>query len=209
MIAFMPELEIAPTLSGEVLKILSLIAQRTNVIVTGTPGFGKTYLVNDVVRSLRASAAGVSVCASTGVASILVGGSTVHSWAGFVNGDSDVVSKVDSVVKKMIPSAAQARMCSSSVLIIDEVGVLSAAFIFRLNHVLCLVRRFPDAPIGRLVVLAWGNFLQDSPPCGNIALMSGVWRNAFGNQAVVLDTLWWHIKERPLLSLLLLMRDEI
>jgi len=194
------------TLGGAVLKVCRLLAGRTSVFLTGPPGCGKTYLVNDVVKSLRAAGAAVSVCGSTGVAAALVGGTTVHAWAGYVNGDADVTTPLDVFLTKVIPHAAKKRMCSAMVLVIDEVGTLSAAFITRLDSVLRRVRRLPDMPFGGLTVLFSGDFLQLAPPFGNFAFVSNVWRDVFGCRAVVLDTHWRHIQDRRLLDLLLRMR---
>jgi len=194
------------TLGGAVLKVCRLLAGRTSVFLTGPPGCGKTYLVNDVVKSLREAGAAVSVCGSTGVAAALVGGTTVHAWAGYVNGDADVTTPLDVFLSKVIPYAAMKRICSAMVFVIDEVGTLSAAFITRLDSVLRRVRRLPDMPFGGLTVLFSGDFLQLAPPFGIFAFVSNVWRDVFGCRAVVLDTHWRHIQDRRLLDLLLRMR---
>jgi len=205
-VARLPRVLLPATLGGAVLKVCRLLAARTSVFLTGPPGCGKTYLINDVVKALRAAGAAVSVCGSTGVASALVGGTTVHAWAGFINGDADVAMPLDVVLDKVIPFAAKKRICSSMVLVIDEVGTLSAAFITRLDLVLRGVRRLPDAPFGGLTVLFSGDFLQLAPPFGNYAVVSQVWCDVLGSRAVVLDTHWRHIQDCRLLDLLLRMR---
>jgi len=175
------------------------------VFLTGPPGCGKTHLVNDVVKTLRAVGLSVSVCGSSGVAAALVGGTTVHAWAGFVNGDADVATPLETVLTKVIPPAAKYRMRSAMALVIDEVGTLSAALITRLDVVLRDVWRCA-LPFGGLVVLFSGDFLQLAPPIGNFAFLSGAWREAFDNRAIVLDTHWRHINDRQLLDVLLRMR---
>jgi len=92
------------------------------------------------------------------------------------------------------------------VLVVYEVGTLSAAFITRLDLVLRHVRRLPDVPFGGLTVLFSGDFPQLAPPFGNFAFVSDVWRDAFGSRAVVLDTHWRHIQDRRLLDVLLRLR---
>ena len=104
--------------------------------MTGPPGCGKTHLVKEVVSTLRAVGLKLSVCGSSGVAAALVGGTTVHAWAGFINGDADVVSPLKTVLLKVVPPSVNFRMRSTMVLVIDEVGTLSAALTTRLDVVL-------------------------------------------------------------------------
>jgi len=56
-----------------------LLVGGTSVSLTGLPWCGKTHLVNEAVELMRHAGLSVAVCASTGVAATLVGGTTVHS----------------------------------------------------------------------------------------------------------------------------------
>lgn len=190
---------------GDLLRVCELLVAGTNVFLTGPPGCGKTHLVNNAVQLMRDTGLVVSACASTGVAATLVGGTTVHSWAGFCNGDADVNSPLETVLTTVIPFAAKARMCASMVLVIDEVGTLSSAFVTRLDEVLRAVRRW-STPFGGLTVLAAVDFLQLAPPRGSYAFLSDAWGDAFGSRAVVLRTHWRHVKDAALLHLLLRLR---
>jgi len=143
--------------------------------LTGPPGCRKTHLVNEFVSTLRSVGLTVSVCGSSGAAAALVGGTTVHAWTGFINGDADVVSPLETVLSKVIPASAKFRMRSTMVLVIDEVGTLSAALITRLDAVLRALRRC-SLPSGGLLVLFSGDFLQLAPPVGNFAFLSDAWR---------------------------------
>lgn len=186
-------------------RVCQLVVGGTSVFLTGPPGCGKTFLVNEAVELMREAGLAVAVCASTGVAATLVGGTTVHSWAGFCNGDGDIKSPLQTVLQKVIPFAAKARMCAAMVLVIDEVGTLSADFMTRLDEVLRAVRRRP-LPFGGLTVLAAGDFLQLAPPRGSYAFLSDAWREAFAYRAVVLKTHWRHMQDAQLLDLLLRLR---
>jgi len=191
--------------AGETLRTYALLMGGTSVFLTGPPGCGKTYMANKVIDALRESGQSVAACGSTGVASALVNGITVHSWAGFCNGDADVTSPLDVLLQKVIPLAAKVRMCSTTVLVVDEVGTLSAAFLTRLDLVLRAVRR-RGSPLGGMNVLFLGDFLQLVPPKGQYAILSDVWRAVFANRAVVLETHWRHVRDSQLLGLLLRVR---
>lgn len=45
-------------------------------------GTGKTVLLREIIEFLRSTGRCVAVTASTGIASINIGGTTLHSWAG-------------------------------------------------------------------------------------------------------------------------------
>jgi len=197
--------ELPATVIGAERKVCRLLVGNESVFLTGPPGCGKTHLVKEVVSTLRAVGLKLSVCGSSGVAAALVGGTTVHAWAGFINGDADVVSPLETVLSKVIPASAKFRMRSTMVLVIDEVGTLSAALITRLDVVLRDVRRCP-LPFGGLIVLFAGDFLQLAPPVGSFAFLSDAWREVFGDRAIVLDTHWRHINDSRLLDVLLRMR---
>ena len=187
---------------GEALRVCQVQSCRTDVCLTGPPGCGKTHLVNQVVAALRDAGLAVTACGSSDVAAALVGGTTVHSWAGFCNGNADVWSPLDTVVKNVIPYGAKVRMCDVMLLVIDVVGTLSAAFLKRLDLVLRAVRRWP-APFGGLTLLVAGDFLQLAPPFGSYAFLSDVWGLVFGNRVVILKTNWRQMCDPQMLGLLL------
>ena len=203
--AMPPAVQLPSRVDGEALRLCRMLLRSQDVFLTGPPGCGKTYLVNEVVEALRDAGVAVAACGSSGVAAALVDGTTVHSWAGFCNGDADVWSPLDTVVNDVIPYAAKVRMCSSVVLIMDEVGTLSAAFMTRLDLVLRAVRR-RSVPFGGLTLLAAGDFLQLAPPFGSYAFLADVWSSVFGNKAVILKTNWRQIRDPQMLGLLLRLR---
>jgi len=197
---------VAPVgMSSDTLRTFELLAGGTSVFLTGPPGCGKTYMTNEVIGALRDAGLVVAACGSSGVAAALVGGITVHSWAGFCNGDADVASPLDVVLRKVIPLSAKVRMCAAMALVVDEVGTLSAAFLARLDLVLRAVRR-RASPFGGLTVLFVGDFLQLAPPKGQYPFLSDVWGLLFSDRAVVLATHWRHVRDDNLLGLLLRLR---
>ena len=118
---------------GNTLRTVELLAGGTSVFSTGPPGCGKTYVTKEVINALRDYGHNVSACGSTGVAAALVDGIKAHSWTRFCNGDADVAAPLDVLLHKVIPMAAEARISSAMVLVVDEVGTLSAAFLKRLD----------------------------------------------------------------------------
>ena len=186
--------ELGVGLTGEARRTCELLVDVAGVFLTGPPGSGKTHMVNQVISGLRDAGLNVAACGSSGVAAALVNGTTVHSWAGFVNGDADMGTPLGMVLRKVIPMAAKVRMCAAMALVVDEIGTLSAALLTRLDLVLRAVRR-SASPFGGLRVLFVGDFLQLAPPKGQYAFCSDVWRAVFGDRAVVLTTHWRHVRD--------------
>lgn len=70
-------------LSPEQQRILAKVQLGQNVFFTGSAGTGKSILLREIIRWCRGPGRRrTAVTASTGIAAINVGGSTLHSWAG-------------------------------------------------------------------------------------------------------------------------------
>ena len=63
-------------------EALEIINAGASVFLTGAPGSGKTYVLNQAVRSMRENGLSVAVTASTGIAATHLNGQTIHSWSG-------------------------------------------------------------------------------------------------------------------------------
>src|ERR1700722_16575456 len=63
-------------------QALDILKLGENVFLTGAPGAGKTYLLNEYVRFLQSHGVVVAVTAYTGIAASHLSCRTLHSWAG-------------------------------------------------------------------------------------------------------------------------------
>lgn len=80
-----PQLPIAEPeiqLSEEQEAVLAMVRAGKNVFFTGPAGTGKSVLLREIIKVLRSCRSGIAVTASTGIAGLNIGGSTVHSFAG-------------------------------------------------------------------------------------------------------------------------------
>src|SRR5512133_3370741 len=59
---------------------LTILKTGANVFLTGEPGSGKTYIINQYVSWLRKHSIQPGITASTGIAATHIGGMTIHSW---------------------------------------------------------------------------------------------------------------------------------
>src|ERR1019366_300875 len=64
------------------LQALAVMMGGDNVFLTGAPGAGKTYVLNQFIQRAGRAGKKVAVTASTGIAASHLGGNTIHSWSG-------------------------------------------------------------------------------------------------------------------------------
>lgn len=141
---------------GEALNILKTGA---NAFLTGEPGSGKTHTVNAYVSWLRSHGIEPAITASTGIAATHVGGTTIHAWSGI--GIRDYLSAVDLDAISSKEHVVR-RLQKASVLIIDEVSMLSGEVLTMVDQILREVRH-SDRAFGGLQVVLVGDFFQLPP----------------------------------------------
>ncbi|MBI1975517.1 MAG: AAA family ATPase [Candidatus Vogelbacteria bacterium] len=142
-------------------RALSILKTGANAFLTGEPGAGKTYCVNEYIKHLARRGVITAVTASTGIAATHLGGMTIHSWSGIgirkrlTARDLDKISTTEHVVR---------RVRRPSVLVIDEISMLSAETLTMIDSV-CREIRKTALPFGGLQTIFVGDFFQ-LPPIG-------------------------------------------
>jgi len=101
-----------------------LLLSCASVFLTGPPGSDKTHVANEAISVLRDAVLSVMAHGSSGMAAVLVKGTTLHSWADFINEDADFATPLGVLLRTVIPMAAKVRMCAAMVLVVDEAGTL-------------------------------------------------------------------------------------
>src|SRR6201994_274239 len=87
-------------------QALRVMLEGQSVFLTGAPGAGKTYVLNEFVRRATRAGKNVAVTASTGIAATHIGGTTIHSWSGLgikdslTDWDRERLSKTDRLIKR-------------------------------------------------------------------------------------------------------------
>lgn len=140
-------------------EALSIVKTGANIFLTGEPGSGKTYVVNEYIAWLRASGIEPSITAATGIAATHVGGMTLHSWSGIGITDSLSDADIDRIASK---EHVARRIQKAKVLIIEEISMLSAAT-FEAADAICREVRRNKEPFGGIPVLLVGDFFQLPP----------------------------------------------
>jgi hypothetical protein len=136
-----------------------ILAMGQNVFLTGAAGTGKTYLVNRFVRHCHEHGIVIAITASTGIAATHIGGMTIHSWSGLGIRDTLTDDDIDDIISR---EYLVKRYAKTSVLIIDEISMLSGSFLANLDRLLRSARVSVE-PFGGIQLVLVGDFFQLPP----------------------------------------------
>lgn len=137
--------------------------QKKNVFISGDAGTGKSFLL----RHLKGIIPNIHITASTGIASVNIGGQTIHSWSGI--GLGTLPANKISFSGKVI-----SRVRMAKILAIDEISMISAETFDLINQVTKIIRR-NDKPFGGIQVILFGDFFQLPPVNGDFCFNSKAW----------------------------------
>lgn len=146
-------------LSHQQISIVEQFKSGKNIFVTGGAGSGKSYLLNFLKRHYGNF--GLEITASTGIAAVNIGGSTIHSWAGIGLANLPVDQIVSNILSGKF-SRTRRRIRQAKILAIDEISMISAEVFEILDQVLRRVRE-NNEPMGGIQMLLFGDFLQLPP----------------------------------------------
>lgn len=174
-------------LTDEQKYVLKAIKDGHNVFFTGSGGVGKSFLINLIRKSLPSDTCFVT--ASTGVAASLIGGITLHAFAGIGTATSNTAYKtknssseekeadqeeereeeeqdetyLKSVLEKVLKSKDKVnnwKKCKH--LIIDEISMVDGDF-FDTTEWLARQVKKNDLPFGGIQLILCGDFFQLPP----------------------------------------------
>jgi len=160
-------------------RALEVLKTGANIFLTGEPGAGKTYVLNQYIDWLEHMGISVAVTASTGIAATHIGGMTIHSWSGIGARDEITPRDVDFIVQneKLVKRVKRAK-----VLVIDEISMLDGRILDGIETILRTIRQSGE-PFGGLQVILVGDFFQLPPIAGRgemsrFAFESSAWERA-------------------------------
>ncbi len=156
-------------------QALNVLKTGGNVFLTGEPGAGKTYVINQYVAWLEACGLKVAVTASTGIAATHIGGMTIHSWSGIGARDTLTRFELDQIATK---EKLVARIKKVHVLVLDEISMLDGKLLDMLD-IICRTIRQNAEPFGGIQVVFVGDFYQLPP----VSRQGDMMRYAFESRA--------------------------
>ena len=170
-------------LAPEQRNAVALAADGRSLALLGPAGTGKSHVVRHIVDALRARhGGGVEVTASTGAAAYLVGGRTLHSFAGTGIGGPDRYGIMYSCATK---DGAKARWREVRALVVDEISMVDAGYLDLLDRI-ARRNRGGRAPFGGIQVVVVGDFYQLAPVDGAYAFEARCWAPLFAGATVCL-----------------------
>lgn len=147
----------SPNLSEKQQLALEKSLNGHNVFITGGAGVGKSFLTKTIVNGLRDRGQTVRVTASTGVASSLINGQTLHSLLGL----GLAQDPVDVLVRRATKNRKVCQVWRNlDVLVIDEISMLHPVFFEKVSKVVAAIRNQWSEPFGGLQLIIVGDFYQ-------------------------------------------------
>ncbi len=168
-------------------EVVDAFENGKNLFITGGAGSGKSYLLSFLKRNYASR--GLEVTASTGIAAVNIGGTTIHSWAGIGLANLPIEQIIENIFTAKFLRVRR-KIKQAKALAIDEVSMISREVFEILNQVFQAVRE-NNKPMGGIQMLLFGDFLQ-LPPVNrgsnyfNFCFNSQTWRD-LDLQAFVLD----------------------
>jgi ATP-dependent exoDNAse (exonuclease V) alpha subunit len=140
-------------------QALTVLLSGANVFLTGAPGAGKTYTLNEFIGRAQRRGKTVAVTASTGIAATHIGGTTIHSWSGL--GVRDALTDWDKAMLAQTGKLVK-RYNAADILVIDEVSMLHGTRLDMVNEAAKLLRASIE-PFGGMQVVMVGDLFQLPP----------------------------------------------
>lgn len=150
-------------LSAEQRKVLAMVQRGENVFFTGSAGTGKSVLLREIIRVCGGHGSGrLAITASTGIASVNIGGTTVHSWAGIGLGQEDAKKLAGKFLGQPKFEVVRERWRKVKTLIIDEISMIDGVLFDKLEYIARMVRK-DERPFGGIQLVVSGDFCQLPP----------------------------------------------
>ena len=145
-----------PVLSEEQKAVMDAVDMGQNILITGAAGTGKSFLLKALMAKYRTR---LSVCATTGIVAVQVGGSTLHSWAGLGLGKG-TPGEIAGRIKENMKALGNIQMATR--LAIDEISMMSASLFTKVDKVFRIIRKC-DRPFGGIQLICIGDYCQLPP----------------------------------------------
>jgi ATP-dependent DNA helicase PIF1 len=150
------KIDYTENLSESQKKAFKLFQEKKNLVIFSSAGCGKSFCIKTMQESVKNTDRKMQLCSTTGISAYNIGGMTINSFMGIGTGDQDV----NFLIRKVSRTAVyRDRIIEIDVLVIDEISMLSASLMEKLNT-LCQVVRKSKKFFGGIQVIFTGDPLQ-------------------------------------------------
>jgi len=154
---------------------LNEIDNNQNIFITGSPGTGKSYLINSICRLLTYRNKEYGLTATTGCAAYNIQGTTIHSLFGMNIYSDNLEEHYQFLLRKR--TVVFKKIKNLDVLIIEEISMLNDVLYNFLDSLLKLIKN-TDKPFGGIQLIFVGDFYQLPPINGKYCFTSEKWKEA-------------------------------
>lgn len=137
-------------------KVVSLLKAGSNVLMLGSAGTGKSFIIEKIKQLLPEKK--IFLTSTTGISALNIGGSTVHSFFGIGLGDKPTEKLLAKIRRN--PDIVKKLKLENLLVVVDEVSMLPDELLTKLDSILKRLRRNFDKPFGGVQLLFSGDFLQ-------------------------------------------------
>jgi ATP-dependent DNA helicase PIF1 len=159
-------------LNSEQETALASFIEGNNIFLTGPAGTGKSVTLKKMIEYCCMEGRLYGVTATTGSASFLIGGRTIHSYLG-LGLAKDSAKNIFEYNRRNRPHIVK-KLRDLKVLIIDEISMLDNNLFDKISEYLCFVR-YNKNPFGGIQVVLTGDFCQLEPVAGDYCFKSDIW----------------------------------
>lgn len=173
-------------------EAVDAVIEGRNILLTGPAGTGKSFTVKHIIERLKENGKKYAMTATTGTASVLIGGQTLHSFMGIGLGSGTIIDNIKKIKRRAGTSKTLQEL---EVLIIDEVSMLDAELFDKISDIMgCLKAHYhknPELmskPFGGIQLILVGDFCQLAPVNGSFCFLSRSWEH-LGIKVILLEEL--------------------
>lgn len=157
-------------LSAQQADAVEKVLQGKHVFLTGAAGCGKSRTIQAITTMLEAKRIPYGLTASTGAASVLISGKTLHSYLGIGLGDKPAEYYIED-----LPPKKKSALKRLKVLIVDEISMISQELFEFISEYLQLLRN-NEALFGGVQLVLCGDFFQLPPVKASFCFKSTLWK---------------------------------
>ena len=136
-----------------------------NILIHGPAGTGKSYVIKQIIDTIKKTPKKLSVTATTGIACVAYPDAmTIHKWSGYGDGRNNKKEIAELVQHNRHYMECKQRIIETDILIIDECSMMSRK-LFECLDSICRIKN-SNLPFGGIQLILAGDFRQ-LPPVSN------------------------------------------